>query len=339
MNETHLIIAWSSASALHNKIVDDLGGHQTLRLLDVTDWTWPDPLANMSRFYGTNLTGNAHGKGLGRFRAFVVEDTDPKYAERKTTKGLRLVNTSLFDLKAKYRTGGGFKVHATDNLSESRRDIALLYGFPSRFFQDPWDQKVRECEAPLVGQNGWADINQFFMILNECVEYVVMRNFEPLPDQFTVKGHGDIDLLVRGLKHTRNIANSTPVFPQEHRVHDRVVIGGTKVPFDFRHVGDNYYHRRWQEAMLSTRRLERGFYRPCDIHYFYSLLYHALVHKKEFKPDYRERCSKMATALGIDFDVDNPFPTLKGWMQQNGYMVTKAEPSVGYNRESVRLLS
>lgn len=337
--ETHLVIVWAGAAEHRDRILEDLAGPFTIR--DVVDRTWPDHEANLSRFYGVNLRGGG-GKGEGQFRAIVVTDPYPEYEERRTSRGVKTVNARVFDRKMRYRkwAGGGHKVHATNTVDEARHDLALLHGTTPESYVTEWDGAIRLDERPLLGANGWDDIHQLLFVMNQCLNYVVLRNFEGFPEDVTLKGHGDVDLLVSNLKRARHILNSTPAFPgQEHRVHDRVVVGGRKIPFDLRHLGDDYYPKQWQRRILKHRVMERGlFWRPNDEHYFYSLLYHALVHKKAMRADYISRLTELAPKVGVSFSESEAIPLLRTWMRQHQYVPTRPEPSVGFNRENVTAL-
>jgi len=205
-------------------------------------------------------------------------------------------------------TGGGHKIHATDNEGETRHNIAMLLGgsLDQYLAGRPlaWDGHVQMLNADLVGATGWENLRQLFVVLNETISYLVMRNYEWLPDRFSTKEHGDIDILTGSLEEMVFITNAVKVFPEEHRVHYSIQIGGQDVKFDFRYLGDGYYCAAWQEAMLSTRELyNQGFYIPTTKHYFYSLLYHALVHKPVIARDYVERLARLAESLGKSLDT------------------------------------
>ena len=60
-----------------------------------------------------------------------------------------------------------------------------------------------------------------------------------------------------------------------------------KVLVDCRWVGDCYCEK-WQRKILETRIFQENgkFFRPDEINYAYSLLYHALIHKKIIARDY-----------------------------------------------------
>ena len=81
------------------------------------------------------------------------------------------------------------------------------------------------------------------------------------------------------------------------KVANHVLVGGREIEFDIRYLGDGYYPVKWQEAMLRN---------PCKHieikvlnaeNYFYSLLYHALLHKKTISKTYVEKFKTLASEL------------------------------------------
>lgn len=312
--EFHVFIIWEKARGHEKIILEDLGSR--FEIISVLDIQWSDSCvsSNFTRFYGKNLPRGSFKEthcGSGSFLVIIVVDRRPQYESRRTSKGERKVNANTFDAKSLYRdwVGGGHRIHATDSESEARHNVAMLLGVSLDEFLvgQPlaWDGKVQKLSTDLAGASGWTSLRQLFMVLNETVSYLVMRNYEWLPDRFSTKDHGDIDLLTSSLEEMVFVTNARKVFPEEQRVHYAVQIDQQEVRFDFRHVGDDYYHVLWQREMLATRKLDgRGFYIPASEHYFYSLLYHALVHKPVIGRDYIERLAFLAEELGIPISRD-----------------------------------
>lgn len=111
--------------------------------------------------------------------------------------------------------------------------------------------------------------------------YVVLRNWEGLPDQATIKGHGDLDLLVYDLKHFREIfPKILPTERERWRVRHKLTIGENNIYMDVRSVGDGYYPAHFQRNILETREWNKnGFYTPNPVHFRIALAYHAVHHK------------------------------------------------------------
>jgi len=307
MGELHVFIIWEKARHKQAEIIADL--ERNLTVLEVYELTWSAShfSRNLSRFYGEKLpprSGKERHCGSGPFVLLIVMDKAPRYEFRQTSKGVHRVNTLMFDLKEKYRTwtGGGHKIHATNSVEESGHDLALLLGMKAAQFKVenpvPWQQHVAPLCQDLVGAESWSSLQEFFYVLNQTSSYVVLRNFECLPGEYHIEGHGDIDLLTDDYHQMCYVTNARRAYLAPFRVHNFVKIGDTEVPFDFRFVGDSYLDSAWQSDMLARRvYLDNGFYIPSLEDHFYSLLYHAAVHKPTISVDYAERLAKLANSL------------------------------------------
>ena len=307
--EYHLFILWQAARGREAQILDDLKKSFDIVAVHEVRWSAARVSDNFTRFYGQKLPPGSFKEehcGKGPFLAVIVQDRAPLYEKRQTSKGEHKVNTNTFDAKQRYRewTGGGHRVHATDSEWEARHDFAMLFGMSLAEFitahPQAWNGKIEIFNSDLAGAEGWADLKQFFAVLNETVRYLVLRNFEWLPDQFRTAEHGDIDLLTDSAGELAFVANARRIFPEPYRIHYAVKIGREEVRFDFRHVGDDYYDPKWENFMLVERQWNgRGFHVPPPEDYFYSLLYHALVHKPKVSADYVEKLERLAADLKL----------------------------------------
>lgn len=303
--EIHLFIIWEKARHIEAKIIKDIQKKFEIIKIYEIHWSKEHFARNLSRFYGTNLPpGSSKEKhcGTGPFLLVVVKDLKPVYGQHDTSKGPRYVNSNLFLSKSLHRewSGGGHKIHATDTLRETDHDLVMLLGLNTQdFLKEVVGQESTQpipYKHDLIGANGWVNLTQLFYVLNNSIDYVVLRNFGMLPDKFYADKHGDIDLLVSNFEEAVYIANSKPVFKEQHRVHHKVSIGGADVLFDFRYVSDNYYDKKWEGDILARRVFDKGFYRPDLFNHFYSLLYHGLIHKPELANDYTDSLKLMAKA-------------------------------------------
>jgi predicted Ser/Thr protein kinase len=113
------------------------------------------------------------------------------------------------------------------------------------------------------------------------------------------------------------------------------------VPFDFRHVGDNYYDIQWEKNILKNRVLEKSlFYIPNNEEQFYSLLYHAYIQKNEIKADYIPKLTIYGKKIGETFKPEcmAAIKLLDKHMQANGYEYIKPEDeTVIYNSDNLAL--
>ncbi|MEX1052004.1 MAG: hypothetical protein WEC83_01290 [Patescibacteria group bacterium] len=361
--EVHLFILWENARQIEEQIIADISKKfKVLKAYEVC-WSQEKFSENLSRFYGTKLPTNSRKEahvGTEPFLAVVVEDRQPIYKVHTTTKGDMAVNTNLFTSKTLHRewTGGGHRIHATNTAEEADHDLMLLFGKTGADFLSEFNQSqsplVERWEKDLVGSDGWANLSELFKVLNATVRYVVLRNFELMPDKFYFGKHGDIDLLVENYKDAQLIINSRPVFSHKYRVHHEVRIGQDNVRLDLRFVGDSYYDERWEKAILAGRQLRQGaFYIPAERDYFFSLLYHALIHKTEISSDYINRLSAIAQTANLkmvvgSFRVDGA-RALADFLLETGYAYTQpydksvyfnqANAAVGINRGARRLRS
>jgi len=340
--ELHLFIVWERAQLLLNEIVKDI--EKKFRIVEVSHILWDEDnfSRNISRFYGQKLpkgSGKELECGNKRFSLIVVLDDSPRYMERNTSKGLSIVNVNMFDSKTLYRkwTNGGHKVHATDNIKETKHDLFLLLGkkydeyIKVVDFNVPKVVSEKRLNKNLIGCIQWDSLSQLFEAMNQVVEYVVLRNFDGMPNSYYSETHGDIDLLVSGNPtEIAYLINAVPVYSQKYRVHYKVNINNETVRFDIRYVGDNYYDANWQRSILKNRVMRKGFYVPSVEEFKYSLLYHALVHKPYIAPDYER------TLLGLGFTKKKYFDELDMFIKKRGYVfIEPNDLSVYYNAKLI----
>lgn len=322
--ELHLVIVWDAASEAFDEIIDVIDGKFAIR--KVYEITWDEELfiKNLISFYSHSqyhlnqrkanqlFVGKANYCGIAPFKLIIFEDGSPNYKSRNTSSGVRDVNINVFDLKTQFRelTGGGHKIHGTDSVQETNKDLTLLLGnnlvdFDEEY-PDIWDRRVIPLKRNITGVNGYNSLKEFFYILNASIKHVVLRNFEGFPDSYKSKEHGDIDLLVENLNFIVYLTGAKKVFRRRNRVHYSINIGGENILFDFRYVGDNYYDIQWQERILSSRvLLSKSFYVPNDENLFYSLLYHALVHKPVISSDYISKLNNYGLKYSFSISLRN----------------------------------
>ena len=125
------------------------------------------------------------------------------------------------------------------------------------------------------------DLKDVFDVLNKTgVKYVVLRNFQGLPETAQLGAHGDLDLLVEDRDAVASALGAEKCQTNPLRVQYKVPVGDSYQLTDLRYVGDLYYPTEFAKAILAERVLHPGgFYIPRRDHYFWSLLYHAIIHK------------------------------------------------------------
>ena len=312
---------------------------------------WSDQyfIRNLSRFYGTSLQ-NCEAKaahcGKGEFLLVIVKDDNPIYGIRNASSGIKNLNTNTFDCKEKFRelTGGGHRVHATDDEKETNHDITLLLNKSIKDFLEEnlneWDGQIEEINKELFGYNGWKNAEEMFYALNNCTKYAVLRNYEGLPEEIYINEHNDIDLICESKENCAYILNAEKVFPEEYRIHYRAKVGDKYANFDLRYVGDNYYFKEIEKNILENRVYnEKGFFVLNPENYYYTLMYHALIHKKIFKPDYKTRLINMSNQITENTTTEEMLQILKKWLQTNKYLITiPKDKSVDFNMKNASKL-
>lgn len=127
------------------------------------------------------------------------------------------------------------------------------------------------------------NITQFFGFMNDVdFPYVVLRNFEGLPQSITIGGHTDLDLLVYDIEHWKELFPDAVQVHKSPRVQFMIPMGETNVYIDVRHVGDDYYPEEFERAIIDSREWNsKGFWTPNPIHFRVALAYHVVHHKNE----------------------------------------------------------
>lgn len=310
--ELHLIIDWSMS--LNSKLVKVLIGQSDLQVLKAFRTSYNEPNI-ASKFYGQQVNDE---RFKTPFNIYFVLDNKPIYDSRKTTKGNRLVNTKVFDLKQKLRLmADGNQIHATDNIQETMDNLRVL---------NLYRMYVR---------NSFKDIQSMFSALNSSkVNYVVMRNFEELPHNATIDEHLDIDILTDDYYSIKRIVGGDSVerFNRyedgSYRILNWVQVGNKRIMMDIRYVGDNYYSKQFEFDMLASREFDnsRGIWIPNKEYHKYGLIYHALIHKYSISNTYKTIFTNMGYTLS---ELPN---VLVNWMTNKDYkFVEPNDKSVAYN--------
>jgi cell division protein FtsB len=235
----------------------------------------------------------------------------------------------MFDKKDEYRTltGGGHKIHATNDEIETNHDLTLLLDKNIEDFlkenDTDWDGNIEELSKDLFGNEKWNTVSEMFYALNNCANYAILRNYESLPNEIYDNDHNDIDIICDSLEDVAYVLNAKPVFEEEYRVHYKTNVENRIAYFDLRHIGDNYYFEPMERKILQEKVYnEKGFYTLNDENYFYTLMYHALLHKPEFKLDYKEKLIKLnIQKVSLDTTIKEYAQILKKWMIDNEYIV------------------
>lgn len=347
----HDLVIWPNAHVFAETILGDL--RQSFDILSITTIHWDVDkwYDNIRVFYSQSWRGlplsklqkAVHEKaeycGRGPLILVIFEDPTPEMTNEQTTEGRSEVNARVFNKKKEYRnlTGGGHLVHTSNNAKETDRDLALLLGFGADDYMERHEANNTEMSKVFrncTGIDGFDSLESLFYTLNHAIDYCVLRNFECLPDQFFEQGHEDIDLLVENLSQMIQLTSAKPISGERGRVDYSIRVKGKNVPFDFRHVGDNYYDMAWERHILNNKKQQRGLYIPGDEDLYYSLLYHAYIQKHQVKPDYYSKLEGYGSAIGVPFspDVQATILQLDTFMKDRGYeYIVPKDKTVVYN--------
>jgi hypothetical protein len=344
--EKHLIILWPNCESVRSELESTIS--QYLKVLSVTsgEWSESNAAANYSRFYQQNLFENndiiSH-KGIGLFHIYVVLDSHPKYHFQETTSGYKFINSNIFKIKQKLRdlTFGGHKVHSTCSQEELRRDVALLWGIDALEVHD-FERFIPNKINGTFGINGFADIDEVFLLLNCCTDYLVLRNYEEI---LKLKNslYSDIDLLVSDVFQVQLILNAVPAFPENFRVHYKNMVNGREIFWDLRSPADGYMDFNWAIELRNSRtqipidKLNANVYGLVNLDYYYSLAYHVLIHKQEVSKCY---FSKLSNLIGRyrSFNLNSTEVLINDvaqYMADRNFYVTKPlDSSIFFNEDN-----
>ncbi len=306
-----LFVVWPRGRGAEERIVRHVRKLFEIRRVYEISRTRDLIAVNYRRFLGRSpgLPSSLQPPGEERpILLLTAVDSAPRYAHRMTPNGPAQVNARLFDAAQLFRAwaGGASCVHASHSATEAARDLMLLLGTDPKTHLEgnphPWSGRIERIHRDLSGADGWSSPSELFHTLNHTVRYVVLRNFEGLPDSLHVGSHEDVDLLTDDYPGLVAVMNARPNLKCIPRWGGPfwVKICGQDMWFDLRFAGDRYYDPKWAREILDRRVWNSaGFFSPNATDYFESLAYHAVVHKNSFSTDYKQRLAGMAGSFGL----------------------------------------
>jgi len=297
--EIQLFVIWSKGRYAEEEIFKDIASK--FEIIQTFSITWSPYLVhkNFTRFYDTKLPSNSQKEthaGRGEFKLIVVRDKEPNYDYRITSKGRFFVNTRMFDSKAKYRklTGGGHKIHSTNDKLELKHDIVMLLSLSLNDFLKKYD-KPNEVNIDvaltqdLPGTNGWKSFDELFYILNECDEYIVLRNSNNISLQYYQKNKGDIDLLVKDRNRCQYLLGDLSCLDSETKDDSKVSVDNKVVLFELYEAGQNLFDTKYENYLFKNKVLKNSIYCLPNELEFYTLIYHALFFHKNLSDKHFDR--------------------------------------------------
>ena len=240
--ELHLVIVWGKARYKQDEIINSI--NEEFELLETYKINWDKKLfgKNLKSFYGTNLPPNSKKEkhcGNGEFLLITFYDKKPKNGFIETGRGTEKVNLNVFLAKEKFRdwTGGGHKIHSSNTIYETNHDLILLLGInyeqylkliSNKIISNNNSNIIENVPKNIIGVDGWKSLRELFFVMNNTLDYVVLRNFEKLPDQNYIDEHFDIDFLVRDLDQAIFITNAKKVHNHKDRAHYKIKVNKYK---------------------------------------------------------------------------------------------------------------
>ena len=355
--ELHFFIIWEHGRHKEKEIVADIGKH--FKILGCYDILWSPSYAtsNFARLYGVQRLSGwrlARKRGAGRFLLITVWDENPVYELAEALTGFECLNTNMLKLKKLYRSWTDRKgingVHSSIRPEETNWNLTLILGKNADDYlasiNSPWDGSFEKIDKDILGAHGWNSLEEAFYALNNTVNYAVLRNFEGLPHNFDPSIHKDIDLLTDERNRLISVLNPRKTKPLRSPVQLKVSVDGKLIDWDVRQVGDDYYCLQWEQDMLQDKVLtSENVYVLNGEHHFYSLIYHALVHKKRIAADYYEKAKSLMKSLCFDLPnetfsraFDMYFELLKDYMKRRNYVFCSPQ-AARYNKVMANLHS
>lgn len=150
----------------------------------------------------------------------------------------------------------------------------------------------------MMPNSNWKSFDDFIEVANKNCNWLVLRNFEYLPNNF-FENDKDVDILCEDITKFVKIMKlrkrSWGIGSYETIIENKIV------PFDVRFLGDGYYDKLWQYKMLKNKIYTTdNVPRMSDEDYFYSLIYHSKIQKLEVKEIYKKRFYDLSIQLNIN---------------------------------------
>lgn len=355
----YLVIIWEKSRNKTDIILEDLKKKFIIRDVYEVKWSKENFLNNLKRFYGQSLPDaqeKAQLCGTGPFLLIIVSDPHPKFGEIRNSNEKDMVNDNINDSKVKYRKwiGKDFTVHSSISEKETEHDLTLLCGKNTEYLEKElpamWNGSIKKLESDLIGHDGWKDMKQLLYVLNGTVYYVILRNFEGMPDEFDYR---DVDLLAEDEKLAYIVNKDFSPLSGNSRSFE-AKIGDKLIVFNPNYLGDHYYDIKWEKDVLKRRALHpNGFYVPSKEDYFYTLLYHVIFHKPnkpnwiigKISDEYKKKLGTLARELDLneitertfdDFDKSKRF--LEKYMSEAGYHNSSTIQYKVRHNECIRLV-
>ena len=331
-----LFILWHSGAKHHHRLLREI--QDKFSILIVRTGQFPQGMARkqLSDLYhrpAEELHNKENEIGDGPYTVVIAVDHRPGFTWSKRGNGY--ANRRTHRIKTRERRAGHNYLHASDLEADAVEFATRLLDLSPQYLLD-----LKRTSVASRPQRPARDLAHIFDILNQGAIYTVIRNWQHLPEGLA-SGHGDVDILVE------DPAKVLALFPDARKKHTLpqrahfflpvrrpwyLLRRKNHVRFDLRHLGDNYYEETWQRRMLQRRVwTDRGFYHLCDEDHFWTLLYHAILHKPKIRDDYKQTLTELGRNIpgwsGRMFD--DPAACVR-FVEQHVPLTRPNDPSVGW---------
>jgi hypothetical protein len=346
-SEIHLFLIWKKGLPQANMILDEI--KQDFTVLDVQDIVWERRriVQNLCRFY-TNSKLIIFWKylrcGGAPVRMILVKDKAPTYMDRQTNAGIEKVNIHMFDSKKKYRKlmKNGHLIHGTNTTFEFMFNYMMLTGKAPNIKKinkmPEWNGVITKNKTEMPGTRPWKDFDELFSFIKNLDTFIVLRNFENLPASCQLGPHSDIDILTSTPKEFVRLLNLKRASLLPFRAIWRTPVADSFINMDIRSIQDGYYPTEIAQHLLNNKTInQNGIPIPLRKDYFYTLLYHALIHKYKIAKDYKKRLLNMGKEFGLyppsGKNTEIFFmETLHKWMKDHNFSFTEPKDlTVNFN--------
>ena len=308
MEQLGIFIIWQSGEKYIDDILEDIKKKFKILHSKTLEWDVNDVCLNLNKLYPHREFHNkspkvkeiGRDKNGVRLHTLIVFDNDAKMENS--------INLNFKTLKDKYRKKYRKNfIHSADHQDEAIDNITQVLEMnyldiinrKGQFVVFDRDNKVLLL-SELIEFNNIKDV---FNRLDKCnIKYIVLRNWDELDGDIVTLEHGDVDIMVDDFYQTIVCLNAKRNTKLEYRVQYKVAIDNREIPFDIRHIGDNYY---------------------------FSLLYHALVHKPFLSNDYNKKLRS------ID-DSEPTIQNLKEFLSINKYQIVTPNDKSVYFKYSLK---
>lgn len=335
-SEFFLLTGWVDSKPNLEKILHSI--EELFTIVDCCEIKWSESCFenNIRRFYGKKARTVLSIKDLiikRNFITIVFRDDYTDSDKLDTLSKIKKIETVTNDFS--YDSFDESFIRVTTNKRETNRELTLLFGVNYDDYVSHncgnWKGSVSVLKRDLSGECYWESIKDFFYVLNNTIQYVLLRG-EEFINGVDIEEHGDVDLLVEDLDEAIRIINgfkvvySSPVRP---KIFVNTESDGSFL-FDLWLSKLQYHSPEWHKNMLATKVYTGLFYKLSLENEFYSLIYHCLIHKKNVASDYLLKLDKEFHSLNLDniydrsaykYEMDLYYQVLMDYMRLKQYQI------------------